>query len=119
MDNTQQLLQISATLYEELSMIPKGENRENFIQEINQKLDQRGKIIDALRQEGFTFDSQNKIHATLLELDKGIRERLNLVMEVVKHDMRDLQNAKKNEKQYANPYASVQVMDGMYYDKKK
>ncbi|HEY4624082.1 MAG TPA: flagellar protein FliT, partial [Solibacillus sp.] len=32
--------------------------------------------------------------------------------------LKDLQNAKKNEKQYLNPYSSVQVMDGRYYDKK-
>lgn len=40
-------------------------------------------------------------------------------MEVIKMDMKNLQKTKKHEKQYVNPYANVQVMDGMYYDKKK
>ncbi len=40
-------------------------------------------------------------------------------MKILQKDMKNLQNAKKNEQQYANPYGHVQVMDGMYYDKKK
>ncbi|QCR31527.1 flagellar protein FliT [Lysinibacillus sp. SGAir0095] len=119
MDNTQRLLQISAKLLKHLTDIPKGEDRSEYIDEINLMLDERGALIDKLSQEGFVMDANNKIHNTLAQLDKGIRERLDDVMKLVKQDMKDLQNSKKNEKQYMNPYSSVQVMDGMYYDKKK
>jgi len=71
-----------------------------------------------LRQEGFQFDEQNRIHRTLLELDKGIKQRLAAVMDAVKQDMANLQKTKKSEQQYFNPYSNVRVMDGMYYDKK-
>lgn len=119
MDNIQQLLQISAKLFKHLAEIPKGEERSEYITEINQMLDERGGIIDKVRLEGFQMDPMNKIHTTLAELDQGIRTRLNVVMDTVKQDMKNLQNSKKNERQYLNPYSSVQVMDGMYYDKKK
>ncbi|MCM3389775.1 flagellar protein FliT [Ureibacillus chungkukjangi] len=119
MDNTQKLLQISAKLLKHLSEIPKGEERSDYIDEINFMLDERGALIEKLSQEGFVMDANNKIHDTLAQLDKGIRERLDDVMSLVKQGMKDLQNSKKNEKQYMNPYSSVQVMDGMYYDKKK
>ncbi len=119
MDNIQQLLQVSAKLFKHLTDIPKGEERSTYIDEINQMLDERGSLIEKLRQEGFVMASDNKLHETLAQLDKGIRERLDIVMLAVKQDMKDLQNSKKNEKQYMNPYSSVQVMDGMYYDKKK
>lgn len=119
MENQQQLLQISAKLYQFLETVPKGEQRDDFIQEIDRQLNERGKIIELLHEEGLELDSQNKIHAMLMELDKGIRERLEIVMQAIKLDMKNLQTSKKNEKQYINPYASVRVMDGRYYDKKK
>ena len=119
MGKIQKLLQISAKLYRYLAEIPKGEKRDKYIEIINEQLDERGVIIDMLREEGFIANPLDKSHATLIELDKGIRERLNLVMSEVKHDMRDLQNQKKNEQQYMNPYSNVRTMDGMYYDKKK
>ncbi|RTQ94277.1 flagellar protein FliT [Lysinibacillus telephonicus] len=119
MENIQQLLQISAKLFKHLSEIPKGEERSEYIEKINLMLDERGVIIKKLRLEGFVIEDNNKLHETLAQLDKGIRERLDTVMQAVKQDMKDLQNSKKNEKRYMNPYSSVQVMDGMYYDKKK
>jgi len=119
MDNLQQLLQISAKLYQLLESVPKGDERDEYIEKVNQLLDERGHALEALGVQGIQLDPNNKIHAMLLDLDKGIRERLDVVMRAVKDDMKQLQIAKKNEKQYSNPYSSVRVMDGMYYDKKK
>lgn len=119
MDLTKQLLQVSAKLYQLLSDIPKGEERDDYIENIHQLLDARGEIIDSLKRQGFQIQPELKDHSMLMQLDEGIRKRLQLVMDAVKKDLKDLQNVKKHEKQYSNPYASVQVMDGMYYDKKK
>lgn len=119
MDIQQQLLQVSAKLFQYLESVPSGEKRNEFIKEIDRQLDERGKLLELLQQESFQIDPQNKVHSMLIQLDKGIRERLELVMAEVKNDMKNLQAAKKNEKQYINPYSSVRVMDGMYYDKKK
>ncbi|MFB7156112.1 flagellar protein FliT [Lysinibacillus sp. NPDC056232] len=113
-----QLLQVSANLFKLLGDIPKGEDRDEYIDNINSMLDKRGSIIEGLKQEGFQFDEQNRIHRTLLELDNGIKERLATVMDAVKQDMANLQKTKKSEEQYYNPYSNVRVMDGMYYDKK-
>ena len=119
MDIQQQLLQVSAKLYRSLESVPPGEKRDEFIKDIDWQLDERGKLINLLNKNGTQMDPQNKIHSMLIQLDNGIRERLNMVMEAIKQDMKNLQNAKKNEKQYINPYSSVRVMDGMYYDKRK
>ncbi|MGE7752370.1 flagellar protein FliT [Lysinibacillus fusiformis] len=113
-----QLLQVSANLFKLLGEIPKGEERNEYIDNINNMLDKRGKILGYLVREGFQFDEQNRIHQTLLDLDKGIKERLAAVMDAVKQDMANLQKTKKSEQQYFNPYSNVRVMDGMYYDKK-
>ncbi|EON73421.1 flagellar protein FliT [Lysinibacillus sphaericus] len=113
-----QLLQVSANLFKFLGDIPIGEDRDEYIDNINNMLDKRGKIIEKLVQEGFHFDEQNRIHRTLLELDNGIKQRLAVVMDAVKQDMANLQKTKKSEEQYFNPYGNVRTMDGMYYDKK-
>ena len=118
MQQTNQLLQVSANLFKHLGDIPKGEERDEYIDTINSLLDKRGTIIQDLIQEGFHFDEQNRVHRTLLELDNGIKERLAAVMDAVKQDMANLQKTKKSEQQYFNPYSNVRVMDGMYYDKK-
>lgn len=118
MQRIDQLLQVSANLFKLLGDSPNGEERDEFIDNINSMLDKRGTIIDGLIQEGFRFNEQNRIHRTLLELDNGIKERLDAVMNAVKQDMANLQKTKKSEQQYFNPYSNVRVMDGMYYDKK-
>lgn len=115
----QEFLQISAKLYDKLTNEPDEAKREEFIEEINSLLDQRGAIIHQVTDLGFVFDNTQKTHQTLLELDKGIRERLNKVFQSIKVDMKELQATKKSEQRYMNPYGQVQMMDGMYYDKKK
>ncbi|KOS66685.1 flagellar assembly protein FliT [Lysinibacillus contaminans] len=118
MNTVQAVLQVSAKLYQHLTVLPSEDERDNFIEKIHLYLDERGQLIDQLQHEGFQVDLMSKAHATLAELDKGIQGRLDKVMKSIQADMKDLQNAKKNEQQYMNPYASVQVMDGRYYDKK-
>ena len=118
MDNLQKLLQVSAKLYQHLTHLPQENERDAYIEKVNGFLDERGQVMEQLKSGGFIFDSENKSHVMLAELDKGIRERLDKVMKVIQLDLKDLQNTKKNEKQYMNPYANIQVMDGRYYDKK-
>jgi flagellar protein FliT len=115
----QDLLQASARLYSHLTTVPPAEERDEYIVIIEALLDERGEIIDELMESGFVVDAQNNVHGILADLDKGIKERLNKVLGAVKEDMRELNKQKKNEIQYMNPYSHLQVMDGMYYDKKK
>lgn len=119
MEIMQQVLQVSAKLYQHLTNLPTDEQRDEYIKKIHLLLDERGLLIEKMQQDGFRVDLENKSHGMLAELDKGIRERLNKVMKSIQNDLKDLQNAKKNEQQYLNPYASVQVMDGRYFDNKK
>jgi len=118
MGPVERLLSISARLYEHLSTIPYGDDREEFIGKINDLLDERGAIIEELKQSGKSLDG-HQLFKHLQELDRGIQERLQKVMAAIKTDMKTLQQSKKTEQQYLNPYSSVRVMDGMYYDGKK
>lgn len=119
METIQQLLQISAKLYQHLTDIPKGEERNGYIEKINNLLDERGAYIQALEEDGFKADPSSRMHQTLVKLDTGIREGLEKVMSAVKEDMKELNNAKKHEQQYINPYSNISTMDGRYFDNKK
>lgn len=119
MSQLQTCLQLSARLYQHLVDLPSDNKRDEYIEKANQLLDERGSVIEELRKNQFKVDPANKVHQTLIELDQGIRERLHLVMADIKKDMRLLQETKRKEVQYMNPYSNVRVMDGMYYDKKK
>lgn len=118
-DLIQQLLQVSAKLFQHLTKIPIGDERDHFVEKISVLLDERGEIVAALTQAGFHYNEADSSHKMLFELDKGINERLNKVMDAIKSDMKELNKQKKKEVQYINPYSDVQIMDGMYYDKKK
>ena len=72
-----------------------------------------------MRVQQVKMDASSKNKALLIELDKGIREKSQSVLSLVKNDLKTVQVAKKKEEQYTNPYASVHVMDGKYYDQKK
>lgn len=112
-------LQLSADLFEKLEKFPEEDNREEFIDDVTKEIDKLEVLAKELKDSGFEYDPSKREHEILFELDKGVRERLNKLFNVIKADLKDLQNAKKNEVQYANPYGHVQSMDGMYYDKKK
>lgn len=119
-DMEQQLLQISAKLYQQLCITPSAtEERDDFFKEVDRLLEERGKLIESIRVQQIQLDFSSKNKAILIELDKGILERLQNVMGLVKNDLKTLQVSKKKKEQYINPYSSVHVMDGKYYDRKK
>lgn len=119
MDILNKYLQSSAKLFKHLTEMPDGENRTSYIEEINRLLDERGHLVTQLQDLNFRYDDSIRTHQTLFELDKGIRERLSLVMEAVKEDIKDLQNTKKHERQYIDPYENLRTLEGRYYDGKK
>lgn len=119
-DVEQQLLQISAKVYQQLDKMPPAvEERDAYLSELDRLLDERGQLLELIQAQQIQLDATSKNKEMLVELDKGIRERLVAVMNLVKNDLKTVQVAKKKEEQYINPYASVHVMDGKYYDQKK
>ncbi len=115
----QQLLQVSAKLYQHLGEAVQSEDRDIFLKIVNELLEERGQLLTLLQQANVSLHDTNPQHAMLKELDKGIQERLASIMNELKQDLKNIQTSKKSEVQYNNPYASVHVMDGKYYDQKK
>jgi len=116
MAEVDQFLHVSEKLLSHLESLPSDEERTEFIYQINVLLDAREEAIQRLDK---TTISKHSSYNHLLELDKSINERLEKVMSVVKGDLKDLQQKKRHETSYTNPYAATQTLDGMYFDNKK
>ncbi|MGE7110261.1 flagellar protein FliT [Lysinibacillus sp. NPDC047702] len=115
----EKLLATSAQLYEHLNEIAEGEERDTYIVKIENLLDKRGQLLDEVLASSNVTLEGHQLTPHLIELDQGIQSRLEKVMIAIKIDMKNLQQSKKSEQQYLNPYSNVRVMDGMYYDGKK
>lgn len=116
MGKVDKFLEASEDLLSHLATIPSDDERTEFIDQINVLLDAREEAIQQLDK---TTISTHALYNHLLELDKSINERLEKVMNVVKGDIKDLQQKKRHETSYTNPYAATQTLDGMYFDNKK
>ncbi|WP_312753303.1 flagellar protein FliT [Rummeliibacillus suwonensis] len=119
MDQIQELLQISAQLYKHLTQLPADKERDAYIQKMDDYLDKRGIIIDELKKLDANPIIGHPFEKQLRELDKGIIERLKKAKAEIAQDMKNLQKSKTSERRYVDPYASVRVMDGTYFDGRK
>ncbi|MFB5085867.1 flagellar protein FliT [Psychrobacillus sp. PGGUH221] len=116
MGEVENFLAASEKLYAHLAKNPSENERTEFIEQVNELLDARGEAIHALAE---TDLSTNSLYTHLVELDRGINDRLQKIMDAVKGDLKDLQQKKRHEGSYSNPYAATQTIDGMYFDNKK
>ncbi|WP_244854872.1 flagellar protein FliT [Lysinibacillus parviboronicapiens] len=119
MGPVEKLLSTSAQLYEHLTVIPEGDERDSYIEKIDGLLEKRGQLLEQVMASESVSLEGHQLTPHLIELDQGIQSRLKKVMTVIKTDMKNLQQSKKSEQTYLNPYGNVRVMDGMYYDGKK
>ena len=116
MEEIEQFLTISEELYSHLIAMPKEEERTEFTQQINILLDNRDAAIQSLEKIDISTSS---LYSQLIELDSSIKKELEKIMHLIKEDIKDLQQKKRHEGSYSNPYAATQTLDGMYFDNKK
>lgn len=119
MDYAQLLMKTSVQLYKHLAIIPEEKDRDAYIQKIHEFIDTRGAVVDHLQGLAENPLKDHELMPDLMELDKGIRERLQKVYQSIKDDLQNLQKMKQSEQRYINPYGATRTMDGTYYDQKK
>lgn len=116
MASVDQFLAVSEELYSHLLKTPSDDERTEFIEKINELLDAREMALQSLDLEQI---SKLSVYGKLIELDHEINKQLTTVMALVKKDIKELQQKKRHEGSYTNPYAATQMIDGMYFDNKK
>ena len=94
--------------------LPENE-REAYIQKTDDFLDQR---FTLMRQVDFQSAEVEKVKEVLLKQDRAIKQLLEQHQQIIKDDIKRLKVQKEKGKQYANPYASVGMNDGVFYDKR-
>ncbi|AKG03900.1 hypothetical protein AAV35_003270 [Salimicrobium jeotgali] len=91
-------------------------NRSEQVGEIEALIDKRGNMMQTLPEPG---ETEKHIVRDVLERDKTINQRLEMIFTGVKEDMRNNKKQKSTKNQYTNPYQNVAGSDGMFLDSKK
>jgi flagellar protein FliT len=102
-----------------INLLMKGlpiEDREDYIGQIDHLLEKRGTILYSL-----DFKSQETLQAKnlLMDQDQEIRTLLAKQQAQIKEDLKLLKAQKQKNQQYANPYQTLNMHDGAFYDKRK
>lgn len=94
-----------------------SKDRDVVIEQIQDKLSQRQKILDQLTPPETKEDKA--LGQAILEKDKIIQEKVQTLLLDVEKDMNKHKKHKSTSNKYLNPYQHVSVKDGSYWDKKK
>ncbi len=115
MSAVKQLHEMTEKMYNKLNDPAVG--REQMIEEITTFLNEREALIKEVKAP-YT-EEERKLGQEVVEMDRAIQKVLQSLFMNLKGSMKQLQNQKKNNTKYVNPYSNVSSMDGMFYDKRK
>lgn len=115
MNRVQELLDVTKQLSDHLDN-GINEERDEYIATIGRLLDRRQALIDALPK---TYTEEEKqLGKQIVMLNKNVDRHLKEQLLFLKSEIDKLQQNKRRQEQYSNPYKHAAV-DGMYFDKKK
>lgn len=113
MSIVEQLYEITLRLDGILDMFPEKEKREEYINNINQLLDERAEIIKLVPKSLTTEEIKLGLEVNKLNHEIGIKLD-NLFSEI----KMDISNIKKTQ-QVNDKYNQTYSFDGMFFDKRK
>ncbi|WP_017756421.1 flagellar protein FliT [Calidifontibacillus oryziterrae] len=93
------------------------ENRDSYIEEINKFLEEREELIIKLKETDPAFDRAEM--SQIIQSNKEIDKRLNQCLQLIKNDLKRINQRKKKNIQYSNPYESSSNLDGTFLDKRR
>ncbi|WP_253718576.1 flagellar protein FliT [Weizmannia acidilactici] len=107
-------LKLTEDLLEEFN---KGQSREELIGNINRLLDKRGALLASLKPP-FSPEEQ-LLGKKIAALDKRLKPLLEETLLEIRQDIKQTVKKKTSMKKYINPYQSLQLNDGRFYDRKR
>ncbi|MEN2467475.1 flagellar protein FliT [Ornithinibacillus sp. FSL M8-0202] len=117
MNRVQPIYEITVKMQQLLTNNETSKDRETLIEEVNSLLLQRGSYMEEVK-EPFTIE-ELEMGKKLLPLNKEVQEKMDLLFQGLKMEMKQVKKQKNSNRQYTNPYDKVQTMDGMFMDKRK
>jgi flagellar protein FliT len=109
------LLEITKNLFDHVSSGLPKEEREPYIERLNELLDQRQAIMDKL--PAVYSEEEKRMGQMIVKMNETIEPLLVRQFKEIKHNLSMMKKKKEKNVQYANPYQTLAV-DGMYFDKK-
>ncbi|WP_200415907.1 flagellar protein FliT [Virgibacillus salexigens] len=111
------LYQITLELKEVLDNSSEYKQRESLISRVNTLIEQRGKEMEQIVPP--FSDEENRMGKAIVALHQPIETLMHQLFNELKSEMRQVKKQKKSNRQYKNPYAHMQSIDGMFLDRKK
>lgn len=93
------------------------QDRDKRIAEINRILDERQVFLDQVKQP--LTEGEKELAKKAMELNKKLQTLLEQEKAGIQQDMSQLKTRKITNRQYINPYTSLQNVDGSFIDKRK
>ncbi len=112
-----QFASITEQLDETVKQKVTDQNRENIIAKIDELLDGREQLLPELTKPQTSSDQA--IVDQVLQKEPSINQKLELMLNELKVDMRNMKKQRSSKQRYTNPYKSVSGYDGMFMDHKK
>ncbi|MBU5467789.1 flagellar protein FliT [Virgibacillus sp. MSJ-26] len=117
MNRLEELYEATQQLETLLSKDVNVNNREQVIEKINTLVEKRGKYMEDLVPP--YSESEKAMGEKLLVLNHHIQEKLNVLFEDLKDEMKQVKKQKKSNQSYSNPYKKMEAIDGMFMDLKE
>lgn len=92
-------------------------DRDAYIEDLNEYIDQRERIIENLQQAD-GIPEKDKWAARVVETEKEIKQRLDTVLSDLRKDREIIKKKKQKNRSYAQPFQGVSK-DGMFLDQRK
>ncbi|CAM4137043.1 hypothetical protein [Lederbergia lenta] len=107
---------ISEQLLEQAKTV-NDQERDEQIKRIEELLQQREEVLPHIH--GPFTPEEMTIGKHLLQINIELDALLTNIQMTIQKDMNQLEKKKTSATRYANPYASMQELDGAFYDKRK
>ena len=118
MANIKDLFLITKQLFDHLEKPLPKEEREEYLQHLEQLLNGREQLIENFDARQPQTDEEQKMATLIVQWNKQMNERLTAYLALIKKDINSLKKQKDTGKKYENPYQHAPI-DGAFFDKKK
>jgi flagellar protein FliT len=117
MNRLKALYDVTRKLDKLLKQPVQPKSREDVITQVNTLIEQRGDFLQKITPP-FT-DEEKGTGKEIVILNEQIQKQMHLLFNALKQEMKQVKKQKKSNRTYTNPYEKMEVMDGMFMDRKK
>lgn len=93
-----------------------SKNRDDVMQQLNELIEERGKWMEQLSPP--YSDEEMKLGNEIAKLNPKIQMKMQNLFTDLKTEMKQMQQQKKSQQFYTNPYKNVSTLDGTFLDRK-